>query len=175
MAAVRRMSMESTARWREDRLQKRKGHTKDHYDADALLAELAFAPRTSLRKQRICKILNAAARRNDTRFFIRLGKVLVRTPKTKPARVSDLIFTVPAIHKQFLIANWIDSASDKYVDLCRLTSDGLLAVLQHKFGRSNVRVDVFGVTKIRQRLGLKVLRHPKTHVILVGDELRYLD
>ena len=175
MAAVRRLSMESTARRRKDRFQKRKGYTKEHYDADALLDALAFAPRPSLRKTCISQILNAAAGRNDTRFFIRLGNILARTPKTKPKGVAGFILNLPPIQKQFLIANWVDTSSHEYVDLCRLTPEGLIAVLEHKFGRENVRLDLPGVIKIRQRLGLRALRRPKTHVILVGDKLKYLD
>ncbi len=60
------------------------------------------------------------------------------------------------------------------VELCRLTPEGLLAVLHHRFGREKVGVDVAGIEKLRQRLGLKALLRPKVHVILIGDKLKYL-
>jgi hypothetical protein len=177
LEAVRRSSIASSAeRRRENRLRTKKGYTKEHFDADAVLERLAFAPRPPLNNSDVTATLCAAAKRNDARFFIRLGKTLARKPKPKaqPTGIRSYRLFLPPMQTQFLIGRWADD-DDDYPALCRLTSDGLLAVLQHEFGREKVSVGAAGIDKVRQRLGLIPLRRPKVHVILVGNRLKYLD
>lgn len=172
MEAVRRSLFARTAAGRrENRLKQKQGYTKAHVEADVFLENLAFDPRPPLYHRDVMPTLCAAAKRNDKRFFIRLGKVLARKPKILSAGVPS---SVPPLQKQFLIGNWVDS-NGEYGDLCRYAADGLLVVMQHKFGRENVNFDVAGIDKLRRRLGLQVLRRPKIHVALVGYKLTYLD
>lgn len=173
--AVHRASIARSAEGRrENRFRKKQGYTKKHFKADALLERLTFAPRPPLNDRDVMPIVCTATRRNDTRFFIRLGKVLARKPKPRSATLMEFLITVPPMQVQFLIGRWVDSEGS-YGGLCRLTPEGLLAVLQHEFGHENVRMEVDGIVKLRQRLGLRPLRRPKVHVLLIGDELRYLD
>lgn len=172
--AVRRsITARSAEGRRENRLRSQRGYTIEHYEADALIEKLVFAPRPLLNEPDVMRTVCAAAKRNHTRFFIRLGKTLARKPKPQSKEFS---YRLPPMQTQFLIAHWVDTDSrNPYGDLCRLTADGLLAVLQHKFGRQNVNVDVYGIDKQRLRLGLRYLPRPKVHVIFVGNRLKFLN
>jgi hypothetical protein len=157
-------------------LRKGRGYTQAHFAADALLEQFAFSPRSPLNDRHVMPVICSAARRDDTRFFIRFGRVLARKPKPLPKKLNleDWEADFPPMQTQFLIGHWVQCEGD-YCELCRLTPEGLLAVLQHKFGHDNVSVDVEGLVKQRQRLGLKPLRRPKVHVILIDGNLSYRD
>lgn len=170
--AVRRSSIAGTTKGRmENRFKTRPGYKRQDFEADHFIHRMAYSPRLNLNEKKLTMIICAAAKRDDKRFFIRLGKVLARKPMQAP---DPFAMRLPSIQIQFLISQWIDGSGD-YCDLCRLTPEGLLAVLQHKFGRENINVDVAGIVKLRQRLGLRAVRKPKVHVMLVGDRLIYND
>lgn len=172
MEAVRRISISRSAEGRrENRLRNKRGYTKEHFEADALVDQMACAPRPPLNDPNVTTTVCAAAKRNDTRFFVRLGKALARKPKPQ---TTEIHLVIPPMQRQFLIGRWADG-NDEYPALCQLTPEGLLAVLHHRFGSKNVGVDVAGIIKLRQRLGLRAFRRPKVHVVLIGNKLKYLD
>jgi hypothetical protein len=184
LAAIRRSVMEAArlcgmgkaeARpWRK--ALRDKSYTKERLDADMLLYRFRYSPRQKLNAPAVRSVITASAERDDKRFFIRLGKVLARKPgRRKTARsFREVQFQIPPLLLQFLMGHWADD-SDDLPALCRFTPEGVLVVLQHQFGRDEVAMDVDGIVKLRQRLGLRPLRRPKVHVLLVGDGLRYVD
>jgi hypothetical protein len=170
--ATRRLVLSRSASGRrENRLRTKRGYTREHFEADALLERLTIVCRPRLDDPQVLSTITACAKRNDRRFFIRLGKNLAKSPKAQPDILGGLRFFVPRFQIQFLVVHWADD-TETYPALCRLTPEGILAVLHHKFGLDKVPFEIEGLVKLRQRLGLIPLRRPKARVMLIGRRLK---
>ncbi len=166
--AVRRTTIAGTPQSRlEKRLRKKKGYGMDHFKAGELLEKLQFSPRPKLSDPEPKDILAKAAERDDTRFYIKLGKVLARKPVKRTAGIS---MTPPRSLDQFLIGCWMEPY-ENIPALYNLSEDGLADVCSH-YLTSEVSVDM--VVALRKRLGLKPFRRSKIHVILLEGNLKLL-
>lgn len=166
--AVRHASQPPKVRMRLTRLARGGAYRPEHFAADCLLDEFEYAPRPSLQDQRVKAVITGAADRNDTRFFVRLGKVLNRNPKVRPVERREL--HVPRGLEQFLIGRWTNPADD-LPELFYLTPESLAEVCSHFFGK-----ELFpeAIVKVRQRLGLKPFRRGKVRVISVNGKLKFV-
>jgi hypothetical protein len=165
LAAIRQSVTEAVkcaARWRTaearrwNRKKRRKGYTEAHFRADELLENLAYVPRPPLNDPAVRSTMIEAIERSDTRFFIRLGKVLARRPKPRPTFLEARI-NVPIKLVQFLICRWAD-ATKELPELFYLTPEVLADVCSENVG---YEISTNAVVKLRQRLGLKPFKRTK--------------
>jgi len=158
--AVQRECDKFTAAGRaKGRLAKRNNYTKINYAEDVLLAQMVYSPRTPLSNPEFARIITGAAKRNDTRFFIRLGKALSNKPAKKLEHGNAI--HLPPIINQHLIGYWLNPFED-LPPLCRLNIDGVADVLSALHGEI---CSVDAVAKWKTRLGLKSCRGKKLQIV----------
>ena len=125
--------------------------------------------RKDLRGPVIGKFISEAAKQNDVRFFIRLGKAL---QSRKPAPEVD--WNRPDPLACFLVENWCEGRNyrSRLPALCLFTDQALADFCSAAFGRQPGNPSPEGVRQWRRRLGLKPVRSPKVkQVIRQGDEI----
>jgi hypothetical protein len=117
-----------------------------------LLKLIRFPEGTFLIERPVRDAILAALAKNDTRFFIRLGRVLSKKPAGFPKMFSEL--------EQFLVEHWAVER-DGLPQLFYLTSQGLAETCREALS-PNLTDDA--VTKTRQRLGLRLFKRRKIGV-----------
>lgn len=112
-----------------------------------------------------------AARQNDVRFFIRLGKAL---QSRKPPPEVDWKRADPVAC--FLVANWCEGQDyhRRLPALCFFTDQALADFCSAAFGKKPGNPSSESVRQWRRRLGLKPVRRPKVRQFLrQGDEIMF--
>jgi hypothetical protein len=124
------------------------GMSKEATD-DALFASLGMDGFARVDDAELVPLLTArcgaACRENDTKFFIRLGRVLSERGPFEPGRMADI-----------LVAGWCGDAGRP--GLCFFTDEALAEYCRMALGNERLSLDV--VRKTRQRLGLKKAGKP---------------
>ncbi|MGA3180008.1 MAG: hypothetical protein ABSF38_06680 [Verrucomicrobiota bacterium] len=119
-----------------------------------------------------CVVLEAA-RQNDVRFFIRLGRAL-QSSKTVPEVDWNRVDPIP----RFLVHNWCQAADYRrdLPALCFFTDQALAdfcsAALEKKEGNPSSA----SIRQWRKRFGLKQARAPKVkETIVINDEILFVE
>ena len=114
-------------------------------------------------------LIHKAAKENDIRFFVRLGKALQR--KTKPPEVNwDRVNPLAG----FLVTNWCEGQDFKsrLPALCFFGDQALADFCSAAFGKAPGNPSSFAVRQWRKRLGLKQAKAPRVReTIVIKDEI----
>jgi hypothetical protein len=135
------------------------------YEQDCFLAMLTHKPR-DLRTPHALTVIQGAARRNDARFFKRLGRALERPP-----RKANVYGEVVSRFQKFLLEHWIDQRGG-LPELCRLSPDSLCEVCQN---RLKSELDAQAIVKERQRMGLVTFKRNKIRAMNLDGKLSFAD
>lgn len=112
-----------------------------------------------------------AAKQNNVRFFIRLGKVLQSSKK-----VPDVDWTRCDKVACFLVENWCEwrAYDRRFPALCFFSDQALADFCSALFGRKSGNPSVDSIRQWRRRLGLKQAGRPKVRQIrLQGNEVLF--
>jgi hypothetical protein len=149
-------------------LHPKQGQTEEQNLAERALLWLEVGQNRDLREPSYASVIDAAVKRNDHRFFVRLGKNLSRKPYT----MESLMANEPQRKiESFLVRYWATKRND-LPELFYLTPTGLADAVYVHVG---VRVTEDSLVKMRQRLGLEAFKRAKVHVKIIGKVLKCTD
>jgi hypothetical protein len=162
------------ARW--DKLSP-KGNYSQVRLGEARLAEEKFllnaaAKAKSVKRYYLPQFISEAAKQNNVRFFIRLGKVLQSRKK-----VSDMDWTKCDPVACFLVENWCGwrEYDRRFPALCFFSDIALADFCSAMLGRKSGNPSIDSIRQWRRRLGLKQTRHPKISKIrLEGNNVLFV-
>lgn len=140
------------------------------------LAEERFVLNTaakskSVRSHFLPQFIFEAAKQNNVRFFIRLGKVL-----QSGKQVPDVDWTRCDAVACFLVANWCEwrEYDRRFPAFCFFSDQALADFCSAMFGRKSGNPSVYSIRQWRRRLGLKQASCPKVRQIsLQGNEVLF--
>jgi hypothetical protein len=116
-------------------------------------------------------LIHEAAKRNDVRLFIRLGRAL-QSSKTEAEVDWDRVDQVP----RFLVDNWCEGQhyNSRWPALCFFSDQALADFCNAAFGRKDGNPSCASIRQWRNRLGLKQARSPKVkEIILIKNEILF--
>jgi hypothetical protein len=140
-------------------LRRKKNQTEGANLAERALLWLQVGQNRDLREVSYASVINAAAQRNDHRFFIRLGKILTQKPYTLDSAMENTRKV-----EWFLLSHWA-TKRDGLPELFYLTADALVKACKQSLNLSFTKDKI---TKTRQRLGLKSFLRQKREAVFVG-------
>lgn len=132
----------------------------------------AAAKSKSVNRHYLPQFIFEAAKQNDVRFFIRLGKVL-----QSRKQVQDVDWTRCDPVACFLAQNWcgLREYGRRFPALCFFSDQALADFCSALFGRKPGNPSNCSIRQWRRRLGLKQARHPKiTETRLKGDRVLFV-
>jgi len=131
----------------------------------------AAAKSKSVKRYYLPQFIFEAAKQNNVRFFIRLGKVLQsgeKVPAVDWTRCDPLAC--------FLVANWCEwrEYDRRFPALCFFSDLALADFCSEVFGRKSGNPSIDSIRQWRRRLGLKQASRPKVRQIsLEGSEVLF--
>lgn len=143
-------------------LRRKSGESEQQNMARRVLLSLEVGQKRDLRDKTYAKVIAAAARRDDRRFFIRMGKALSR----KPYEESSLLNEYDKRNVEWYLVKYWARKQPGLPELFYLTSGGLVNVIRK---RLNYICTEEAIVKIRQRLGLKAFPRIKIKVDQEGN------
>jgi hypothetical protein len=136
---------------------------------DAKLVEDKFllnaaAKSKSVKRYYLPQFIFEAAKQNNVRFFIRLGKALQSRKK-----VPDVDWTRCDPVPCFLVQNWCEwrEYDRRFPALCFFSDQALADFCSAMFGRNSGNPSVYSIRQWRRRLGLKQAICPKIRKITI--------
>jgi len=161
---------------RGERLCPKGAYSKVH-SGDANLVEEKFllnaaAKSKSVRRYYLPQFIFEAAKQNNVRFFIRLGKVL---QSRKP--VPDVDWTRCDPVACFLVQNWCEwrGYDRRFPALCFFSDQALADFCSAVFGKKSGNPSIDSIRQWRRRLELKQASRPKVREIsLQGNEVLFV-
>jgi hypothetical protein len=116
----------------------------------------------SVRRHFVPQFIFEAAKQNNVRFFIRLGKVLQSRKK-----VPDVDWTRCDPVACFLVQNWCEwrEYDRRFPALCFFSDQALADFCSDMFGRKSGNPSIDSIRQWRRRLGLKQASRPKVRQI----------
>jgi hypothetical protein len=132
----------------------------------------AVAQSKNIRRHFLPQFIFEAAKQNNVRFFIRLGKVL-----QSGKEVPDVDWTRCDPVACFLVENWCEwRAYDcRFPALCFFSDQALADFCSALFGRKSGNPSIDSIRQWRRRLGLKQASRPKVRQIrLQGNEVLFV-
>jgi hypothetical protein len=131
----------------------------------------AAAKSKSVKRYYLSQFIFEAAKQNNVRFFIRLGKVLQSRKK-----IPDVDWTRCDPVACFLVENWCEwrEYDRRFPALCFFSDLALADFCSAIFGRKSGNPSVDSIRQSRRRLGLKQASRPKVRQIsLKGSEVLF--
>jgi len=125
----------------------------------------------SVRRHFVPQFIFEAAKQNNVRFFIRLGKVL-----QSGKQVPDVDWTRCDSVACFLVENWCEwrAYDRRFPALCSFSDQALADFCSALFGRKSGNPSIDSIRQRRRRLGLKQASRPKVRQIsLEGSEVLF--
>ena len=163
-------------RARGDQLCPKGAYSKVRLGNDRLVEERfvlnTVAKSKSVKRYYLPQYIFEAAKQNNIRFFIRLGKVL-QSKKTVP----DVDWARCDPVACFLVANWCEwrEYDRRFPALCFFSDQALADFCSAVFGRKFGNPSVDSIRQWRRRLGLKQASRPKVRQIsLQGNEVLFV-
>ena len=136
---------------------------------DAKLVEEKFllnavAKSKSVKRYYLPQFIFEAAKQNNVRFFIRLGKVLQSREK-----IPDVDWKRCDPVACFLVANWCEwrEYDRRFPALCFFSDQALADFCSAIFGRNAGNPSAYSIRQWRRRLGLKQASHPKIREVTI--------
>jgi hypothetical protein len=140
-------------------------------ERQAVIQRSAAAKAVNLRG--LPHLILEAARQNDVRFFIRLGRAL-QSSKTIRAVDLDRVDPIP----RFLVHNWCEPCdyNPGLPALCFFGNQALADFCSAAFGRKDGNPSAASIRQWRKRFGLKQARAPKVkETIVINDEILFVE
>jgi hypothetical protein len=126
----------------------------------------------SIKHYHLPQFIFEAAKQNNVRFFIRLGKALQTREK-----VPDVDWTRCDPVACFLVENWCEwrAYKSRFPVLCFFSDFALADFCSAMFGRKSGNPSVYSIRQWRRRLGLKQASRPKIREIsLKGNKVLFV-